>query len=301
MLNLRLAFRQLIRSPGFTILAIITLGLGIGANTAMFSILNSVLLKPLPYPQSEQLDRIDRATAQNPQGRVSPADFLDLQREMSGYGQIAAYTLGDTSLSEPGQPAEIVRALRATANFFSILRVQPQLGRDFLPREDLAGDDRVVIISERLWKNRFGGTSDVVGRTVRVDGEPHEIVGVLPALMNDWRHFGAYDFFRPLALDQKKSADRRTANLRLIGRRAEDTFRDRGAGVHRQFRRAAGGRLSGGERRQHLAHYCAQRDRDVSKRPRHGGHADRALCVRAADRLLKPRESSSGSHDGARS
>ena len=221
MLNLRLAFRQLIRSPGFTILAIVTLGLGIGANTAMFSILNSVLLKPLPYPQSAQLDRIDRATAQNPQGRVSPADFLDLQREMGGYGQIAAYTLGDTSLSEPGQPAEIVRALRASANFFSILRVQPQLGRDFLPREDLAGNDRVVIISERLWKNRFGGRTDVIGRTVRVDGEPHEVVGVLPALMNDWRHFGAYDFFRPLALDQQKSADRRTANLRLLGRRSE--------------------------------------------------------------------------------
>ncbi len=206
MQNLRLAFRQLIRTPGFTILAIITLGLGIGANTGMFSILNSILLKPLPYPQSEQLDRIDRATAQNPQGRVSLADFLDLQREMHGYGEIAAYTLADTSLSEPGQPAEMVRALRAKANFFSVLRVQPQLGRDFLPREDLAGNDRVVIISERFWKNRFGGKTDVVGRTVRVDGEPHEIVGVLPATINDWRHFGPYDFFRPLALDDRNPA-----------------------------------------------------------------------------------------------
>ena len=84
--TLRFACRSLMRSPGFALLAIVTLGLGIGANTGMFSILNSVLLKPLPYPQSEQLDRIDRATAQNPVGRVSPADFLDLQREMSGYG-----------------------------------------------------------------------------------------------------------------------------------------------------------------------------------------------------------------------
>ena len=235
MLNLRLAFRQLIRTPGFTILAIITLGLGIGANTAMFSILSSVMLKPLPYPQSEQLDRIDRATAQNPQGRVSPADFLDLQREMHGYGEIAAYTLADTSLSEPGQPAEVVRALRATANFFSILRVQPQLGRDFLPREDLAGNDRVVIISERFWKNRFGGRTDVVGRTVRVDGEPHEIVGVLPATMNDWRHFGPYDFFRPLALDGQKAGDRRTTNLRLFGRRAEKLSAGEAAGFIANF------------------------------------------------------------------
>jgi len=235
MLNLRLAVRQLIRSPGFTLLAIITLGLGIGANTGMFSIVNSVLLKPLPYPQSEQLDRIDRATAQNPVGRVSPADFLDLQREMRGYGEIAAYTLGDTSLSEPGQPAEMVRALRATANLFSTLRVQPQLGRDFLPREDLPGNDRVLIISQRHWKNRFGGAADIIGRTVRVDGEPHEIVGVLPDSINDWRHFGPYDFFRPLGLDQQRSSDRRTTNLRLIGRRSEKLAAGEAAGFIANF------------------------------------------------------------------
>src|SRR3954470_5389163 len=113
--NLRFALRSLLHSPGFTILAIITLGLGIGANTAMFSVVNAIMLKPLPYPESERLDRIDRATPQNPQGRVSPADFLDLQREMGGYGEIAAYSLGDTSISEPSQPAEMVSAMRATA------------------------------------------------------------------------------------------------------------------------------------------------------------------------------------------
>ncbi|MEN3370929.1 MAG: hypothetical protein V7609_3072 [Verrucomicrobiota bacterium] len=223
--SLRLAARSLLRSPGFTLLAIVTLGLGIGANTAMFSILNSILLKPLPYPESAQLDRIDRATDQNPVGRVSPADFLDLQREMPAYGEIAAYTLGDTSVSEPGQPAEMVRAMRTSANLFSTLRVQPQLGRDFLPREDLAGNDRVLIISQRCWQQRFGGKGDVIGRTLRIDGEPHEIVGVLPAWLNDWRHFGPYDFFRPLALDQTKSGDRRTTNLRLIGRRSDKLTR----------------------------------------------------------------------------
>ena len=219
--GLRLAVRSLLRSPGFTLLAIITLGLGIGANTAMFSVVNSILLKPLPYPEGAQLDRIDRATPQNPQGRVSPADFLDLQREAGRYGEIGAYALGDTSLSEPGQPAEMVQALRTTSNFFSVLRVQPQLGRDFLPREDLPGNDRVVLISQRCWQQRFGGKADVIGRTIRVDGEPHEIVGVLPASFNDWRHLGSFDFFRPLALDQQKSADRRSTILRLIGRRSE--------------------------------------------------------------------------------
>lgn len=218
--SLRFAARSLIRSPGFTILAILTLGLGIGANTAMFSLLNTVMLKPLPYPQNEELERIDRATPQNPNGRVSPADFLDFRRDVTGYGEIAAYALGDTSLSEPGQPAEVVRAMRVTANLFSVLRIQPQRGRDFLPQEDVAGNDRVVIINHRVWQNRFGGRHDVIGRTIRVDGEPHEIVGILPASFNDWRHLGAYDFFRPLALDQQKASDRRTTMLRIHGRRA---------------------------------------------------------------------------------
>src|ERR1043166_2915177 len=228
--SLLFAARSLLRSPGFTLLAVVTLALGIGANTGMFSIVNSILLKPLPYPDSEQLDRIDRATPQNPVGRVSPADFLDLQREMRAYGEIGAYTLGDTSLSEPGQPAEMVRALRVSANLLSTLRVQPQLGRDFLGREDLAGNDRVLIISQRCWQNRFGGRADVIGRTLRIDGEPHEIVGVLPAWLNDWRHFGPYDFFRPLALDQQKSSDRRTTNLRLIGRRSDKIARTQADG-----------------------------------------------------------------------
>jgi putative ABC transport system permease protein len=233
--NLRLALRSLLRSPGFTVLAIVTLGLGIGANTAMFSAVNSILLKPLPYPEGAQLDRIDRATPQNPQGRVSPADFRDLQREASRYGEIGAYALGDTSLSEPGQPAEMVEALRTTSNFFSVLRVQPQLGRDFLPREDLPGNDRVVLISHRCWQLRFGGRTDIIGRIIRVDGEPHEIVGVLPAWFNDWRHLGAFDLFRPLALDQQRSTDRRSTILRIIGRRSGKLTSTEAAGFIANF------------------------------------------------------------------
>ncbi|PYJ09662.1 MAG: hypothetical protein DMF06_09175 [Verrucomicrobia bacterium] len=233
--SLRFAARSLIRSPGFTLLAIVTLGLGIGANTAMFSVLNSILLKPLPYPQSEHLQRIDRVTAQNPQGRISPADFLDLKREMQPYGEIGAYTLGDTSLSEPGQPAEMVRALRITSNLLSVLRVQPQLGRAFLPGEDVPGNDRVVIISQRCWQQRFGGKHDVIGRIVRVDGEPHEIVGVLPPWFNDWRHLGPYDFFRPLAFDQEMSADRRSVTVRPIGRRADRLSQAEGAAFVTNF------------------------------------------------------------------
>lgn len=217
--SLRFAARSLGRSPGFTLLAVVTLGLGIGANTAMFSVMNSVMLKPLPYPENAELDRLDRATPQNLHGRVSPADFIDLQQQAQSYGEIAAYSVQSASLSQPGQPAEMVNAIRVTSNFLTTLRVQTQLGRDFLPKEALPGNDRVVIISRRCWQQRFGGRSDAIGRTIRVEGEPHEIIGVLPEAFNDWRHLGSYDLFRPLALDPEQSTDRRSTFLRLIGRR----------------------------------------------------------------------------------
>jgi putative ABC transport system permease protein len=223
--DLQFALRQLIKSPGFTLIAILTLGLGIGANTSMFSVLNALMLKPLPYADSAQLDRIYRATAQNPDGGVSPADFLDLQREIHGYGEMAAYAYADTSLSEPGQPAEMAEGIRTTSNFFSTLGVQPQIGRNFRTGEDHHGNDRILIISQRCWQNRFGGRTDIIGRTVRVDGEPHEIVGVLPATFNDWRYLGSIDLFRPLGLDQAQSTDRHATMLRLIGRRAGNVSR----------------------------------------------------------------------------
>jgi predicted permease len=99
-----------------------------------------------------------------------------------------------------------------------VLGVQPQLGRNFLPREDVAGNDHVVILSQRCWQQRFGSAHDIIGRMIRIDGQPHEVVGVLPGWFNEWRHLGGFDFFRPLALDQQKSSDRRTTFLRLLGR-----------------------------------------------------------------------------------
>jgi len=110
--------------------------------------------------------------------------------------------------------------IRITSNFFSTLGTTPQLGRDFRPDEEVHGNDRVLIISQRCWKNRFGGDAGIIGRTVRVDGEAQEIVGVLPATFNDWRHLGWVDVFRPLGLDTRTSADRRTTPLQLIGRRS---------------------------------------------------------------------------------
>jgi putative ABC transport system permease protein len=218
--DLRFAIRTLARSPGFALTAIVTLGLGIGANTSAFSIPNEVLLRPAPYPDSDRLDRIYRATPQNSRGSVSAADYLDLTSEMSTYGEIAAYAPADMNLSEPGEPADTARGLRISANLFSTLGTEPQLGRGFRPDEAVLGNHRVLIVSHRFWQGRFGGDPRIIGRAVRVDGEAHEIVGVLPATMNDWRHLGPFDLFRPLGLTEKEKADRSTAWLRLVGRRS---------------------------------------------------------------------------------
>ncbi|MBI2814482.1 MAG: ABC transporter permease [Opitutae bacterium] len=218
--DLRLGARSLLKSPGFSLLAIVTLGLGIGANTSMFSVLNGVMLKPLPYAHLPQLDRLYRATPQNAEGNISPADFREFQQAKDGYGDAAAYTPESVSLAERGHPAEMAASARATANLFSLLGVQPQLGRDFRPGEDTPGRDRVVLLSQRTWQKRFAGSPEVVGRSVRIDGEPHVVIGVLPLSFNDWRFLGGVDFFRPLALTPEQARDRTSPSIRLIARRA---------------------------------------------------------------------------------
>jgi predicted permease len=223
--DLRFAIRSLSRSPGFVLLAIITLGTGIGASTSAFSIPNEVLFRPLPYPDTDHLDRIYRALPQSSRGAVSPADYLDLKRQMSGYGEIAAYGFADVNLSQPGEPAETARGLRISDNLFPVLGIRPELGRGFRPDETVFGNHRVLMISHQFWQNRFGGDAHIVGRTVRVDGEMHEIVGVLPETLSDWRHLGPFDVFRPLGLTEKETADRSTTWIRLVGRRSRTLTR----------------------------------------------------------------------------
>ena len=176
-------------------------------------------------PTATRLDRIYRTTAQNSRGGISPADYLDLKAEMKGYGEIAAYGGLDISLSEPGKPAETAASLRSSANLFSTLGTRPELGRDFRPDEETLGNHRVLIINRRYWQNHFGGDTHIIGRTVRVDGEPHEIVGVLPANFSDWRHLDGVDVFRPLALDETEVRDRNATWVRLVGRRSTSLAR----------------------------------------------------------------------------
>lgn len=227
--DLRFAARQLLRSPGFSLLAVVTLGLGIGANASMFSLVNGIMLKPLPFGNLDRLERLWRATPQYREGNFSPADFLALREAEAAYGEFAGYRARAASLADPGAPAELASSALASVNLFSVLGVQPELGRAFRADEGVPGRDEVVVLSQRVWRNRYGASPDILGRTVRIDGEPHEVVGVLSAAFNDWRYLGNVDFFRPLAVTPELAANTREFDVRVLGLRAPSTDAARAA------------------------------------------------------------------------
>lgn len=227
--DLHVAARQLLHAPGFALLAVLTLGLGIGANSAMFSITNGIMLTPLPYGNQERLERVWRATPQFREGNFSAADFMALREAEAGYGAFSAIRPRAASLADQGAPPELASSALVSANLFSLLGVHMELGRAFQPGEDIPGREKVVILSQRVWRNRYGASPDVLGQSVRIDGEPHEIVGILPVSFNDWRHLGGVDFFRPLALTPAQAADRQEHNLRVFGLRAASTDAPRAA------------------------------------------------------------------------
>lgn len=179
--DLRLAFRSLAKSPGFTAVALLTLTLGIGACTAVFSVVRSVLLKTPAYPQPAQIMVI--RTAHLPElsdFNASPGDFLSWRGELRSFASLAAHAPQNYILTEAGEPQQLV-GIRATAGLFSVYGIAPVLGRVFGPEEDDAGAEAVAVISHRLWQQHFGGTRDVLGRPLRLDGRVHTIIGVMPS------------------------------------------------------------------------------------------------------------------------
>ncbi|MBN8248815.1 MAG: ABC transporter permease, partial [Verrucomicrobia bacterium] len=215
MSDLRFALRQLAKNPGFTAVAVLTLALGIGANTAMFSFLNSLLLRPPPFPRSDELVRVFRNTPQHQGGGLSPADFLDLQRDGEAVGEFAASERSHATLDDYERPTPWVRV---TPNLFGVLQVLPSLGRGLRPDDAVAGGSRVVLISHWLWQDRFGGATDVLGKTIRSGGVSHEIVGVLPPAATDRRLFDQVGVFSPLVLDAAAAGDRASHRLSVLGR-----------------------------------------------------------------------------------
>ncbi|HEV2615530.1 MAG TPA: ABC transporter permease, partial [Candidatus Acidoferrales bacterium] len=178
--DLRYALRLLLKSPGFTAVAVITLALGIGANTALFSVVNGVLLNPLPYPHPDQLVTVASYEPQFGQGSISYPDFQDWVRDNRTLTSLAAYK-SFQSFNLIGQTdTQRVSAVEVSANFFPTLGITPILGRNFTPAEDQLNGAPAVILSGGFWKSKFGSSRDIVGKTLNFDGTDYTVVGVLP-------------------------------------------------------------------------------------------------------------------------
>ena len=203
--DLRYATRMLQKQPGFTIVAVVTLALGIGANTAIFSLVNSILLRPLPYREPDRLvhliqssPKLDLAT-----WGVSQADFAAYREQNHTLESVALFNSGGTNLTGVGEP-ERLAVTNSTADFFKVLGVSPILGRAFDQGEDSAGKNGVCVISYGLWQRRFGADPNIVGRTLSLNNTPTQIIGVMPADFKFPRV--EIDLWIPLAFDEKRTA-----------------------------------------------------------------------------------------------
>ena len=179
--DVRFAVRTLIRRPGFATVAVLTLGVGMGATTAIFSLIDSVLLKPLPFHEPDRLATVweVRPRFNQPRMQVAPANYVDWKQQVQAFQSVAAYYNSFVNLTGAGTPERLVAA-QVTPNLFPTLGVDPLVGRWFVAPEGFPGQSAVAILSYELWHRRFGGDRGIVGQTIRLDGQPHLVVGVMP-------------------------------------------------------------------------------------------------------------------------
>jgi putative ABC transport system permease protein len=214
--DVRFGLRMLRKSPGFTAVAVLTLALGIGANTAIFSMVNSVLLRPLAYREAQQLylvrEIIPELSQTYPTLPANLPNFRVWQRECHSFAEVAIVTSTGATMTGYGEAEDLYGGL-ASANLFHVLGIVPQLGRTFLPQEDTPGKDHVVMLTNAFWRHRFQGDPKIVGRSISLDGMPFQVVGILPASFRFPKgdQFGALtgfplrtDYFKPLGLDPKQ-------------------------------------------------------------------------------------------------
>ena len=216
--DLRYSSRTLLKHKGFTVVAVLTLALGIGVNTAMFSVLNTFLFRSLPYPQSEQLIRVWRTSPHSQSWPHSAGNFFDQHAQNTVFDKLAAYHFISRNFTEQGQTAERLRSLAATGDFFPMLGVVPARGRVFNPEEFEPGADNVVVLTDRFWTRRFGSDPNVVGRRIQLDGKTVEIVGVMPPGFEHPILWGPVDIWQPLAFTPERKTSRGSNYLSSFGR-----------------------------------------------------------------------------------
>ncbi|HEU0176607.1 MAG TPA: ABC transporter permease [Blastocatellia bacterium] len=215
--DLRFGARMLLKKPGFTIVAVITLAMGIGANTAVFSLINAVLLRPLPFYEPERLVMVweEASFAGFPQQEPAPANYIDWKARQSVFEDMAAMAFSTFRLTGDGEPQQIF-ANSVTANFFPVLGIAPALGRTFSPEEEKSGANKVVVLSYKFWQTRYGGERDIIGREILLDDEKYSVIGVMPA---EFQFMNSYiALYVPMAHGQEMWADRRSHDLNVVAR-----------------------------------------------------------------------------------
>ena len=217
--DLRYGLRMLAKNRAFTAVAVLTLSLGVGANTAIFSCINAWIIKPLPYPQSDRLVVFamhDNKNGWTGEHVTSPADFYDFQRQNTSFEQMVPWTGASLNLTGDGHP-ELVDGGRVGWNFFDALGARPILGRTFTPDDDRSGAAHVVILGEGLWQGRYASDPKIIGRTITIGGEAYTVVGVMPGAFQ-FPLMGIANMWTPLALTNTQRANRSGTWLPAFGR-----------------------------------------------------------------------------------
>ena len=209
------AARALLRNPGFALIAIVTLALGIGANTAIFSVVHSTLLQPLPYTHPEQLVELRQTESAPGDYPLTGEDYLDWRAQNSTFRDMSLYSWPIGMNASGAEAPEAVSVISTQANFFQLLGVLPQIGRAFATGEDQKGTDRIVLLSDAFWKTHFGARRDALGKTLELNSNPYTIIGVLPAW---FRGPGDADLWVPLDMSLENIGRRGSHSWRGIGR-----------------------------------------------------------------------------------
>jgi len=213
--DIRYGVRTLRKSPGFALVAVLTLALGIGANTAIFSVINAVLLKPLPFQEPDRLVQLWETEPAPGNFPLTGPDYLDWQEQNHTLESSALYSWPRSFNASSSGEAQPVTAITTQANFFTVLGVKPALGRTFVSGEDQEGKNKVVVISNGFWKKFFASRPDVIGQTIALNSEPHVVVGVMPA----WFNFPTRtEVWTPQDMAQKALGPRGSHGYRAIAR-----------------------------------------------------------------------------------
>ncbi|HEY3475222.1 MAG TPA: ABC transporter permease, partial [Anaerolineales bacterium] len=225
--DVRLGVRALVHSPIFTVVTVLSLALGIGANTAIFSVVNGLLLRPLPYPEAEQIVDVWHTPPQQAfpgldRFSVSPANYIDWKAQSTSFEQMAVYTYTGLSLSTSNDPLSLIGAA-VSSDFFSVLRTNPMQGRTFTPDEERAGSDQVAVISHGLWQRAFGANPNIIGQTLTLNSRSFTVVGIMPAGFEFPREA---ELWVPLAWDDKERQVRSIHDYLVVARLKQNVSLD---------------------------------------------------------------------------